>query len=78
MTLMTNHPTPQDHEEGAETPTLQGFAGYMTHDSFSKASSPTAVGEEYRRLSRQQLEGLERRLGERDKQALATVSVSAY
>ena len=78
MTLMTNHPTPQDHKEAAETPTLQGFAGYMTHDSFSTASSPTAVREEYRRLSRQQLEGLERRLGERDKQALAAIQRHRY
>lgn len=42
MTLMTNHPTHQDHKEGLETPTLQGFAGYMTHDSFSKAASSPA------------------------------------
>lgn len=42
MTLMTNHPTPQDREETEETPALQGFAGYMTHDSFSKAASSPA------------------------------------
>lgn len=75
---MSNRTTPQDRDRTAESRPTPDFSKFNVHDSFSNSiSSPAAHGEE-RRLSRQQLEEVEGRLGDRDRQILTTVQCYRY
>lgn len=76
---MSNRTTPQGREKTAGSRPAPDFSKFMVHDSFSNSiSSPAAGGEEHRRLSRQQLEEVEGRLSERDKQILITLQRYRY
>lgn len=76
---MSNRTTPQGGEKTAESRPAPDFSKFMVHDSFSNSiSSPAAGGEEHRRLSRQQLEEVEGRLSERDKQILIATQRYRY
>lgn len=51
---MTNRTTPQEGEESSESRPTPDFSKFMVHNSYSNSiSSPSAGGEEHRRLSRQ-------------------------
>lgn len=76
---MSNRSTRQESKKTAGSRSAPDFSKFNVHDSFTNfISSPTAGGEERRRLSRQQLEEVVGRLGERDKQILTTVQRYRY
>lgn len=76
---MSSRTTPQEGEKTAGSRPAPDFSKFMVHDSFTNSiSSPAAGGEERRRLSRQQLEVVEGRLSERDKQILIALQRYRY
>jgi len=78
---MSNRTTSQDDEKTPENRMIPDFSKFMVHDSYCNSitdSSPAADGEDRRRLSRQRLEEVEARLGERDKQILTAIQRYRY
>ena len=76
---MSSRPTSQEAGKTSENRTVPDFSKFNVCDSFTNSiSSPLDSGEEHRRLSRQQLEEAEGRLGERDRQILTAVQRYRY
>lgn len=74
---MSSRITPQDSEKNPESRITPDFSKFNVHDSFTSSISSSG-GEECRRLSRQQLEEVEARLGERDRQILIAIQRYRY
>lgn len=76
---MSNRLTSQESGKMPESRAAPDFSKFMVCNSFSNSiSSPAAGGEEHRRLSRQQLEEVEGKLAERDKQILTAIQRYRY
>lgn len=79
---MSNRTTSQDSEKVPETRMTPDFSKFNVCDSFCKStldSKPSSgSGEDCRRISRQQLEEISARLGERDFQVITSVQRYRY
>lgn len=79
---MSNRQTFQDGQESPESRSMPDFSKFNVNDSFSiphtDALSPSADGEERRRLSRQRLEEITISLSERDKQIVSAIQRYRY
>ncbi|WP_251390953.1 replication-relaxation family protein [Mediterraneibacter agrestimuris] len=83
---MTNRLTNGDRKSQAETPETPDFSRYKVCDSYSvpATDSPTADGapdtgsHSPQRVSRKQLQGLDSRLGERDRELLGAIQKYRY
>ena len=76
---MSNRPTTQEDGKTAGNRAMPDFSRFNVCDSFTNSISPPAAGgEEHHRLSRQQLEKAEEKLGARDRQILTAVQRYRY
>lgn len=87
MTLMTNRPTHQDGNKNPRKPETPDFSKFNVHDSFSVPTTDTTStggtpdnngAPDIRRISKRQLEELDRTLGARDQRVLREIQKYRY
>lgn len=77
--MMTDRPSPHDREKSPERRSVPDFSQFNVCDSYSRSSSlPCSSREEHHRVSKQQLEEINGRLSERDKEILTAIQRYRY